>query len=79
MSDRTQSLLAPAVPSLTQAEDDAVTLAALLEALDRTGLALVVVTHNGRREVAFRDLHRATIAPVVAVSETVPGLLGLLR
>ena len=78
MSDRTHALLSPPVPALTQAEDDSVTLAALLDAMERTGLALHVVTEHGQRVYALRDLQRPS-ASIVAYARSLPSLLGLIR
>jgi hypothetical protein len=79
MSDRTHALLSPPVPALTQAEDDAVTLAALLEAMERTGLALQVIIEHGERIYLLRDINEPATAPVEAYARSLPSLLGLIR
>jgi hypothetical protein len=80
MSDRTHALLSPPVPALTPAEDDAVTLAALLDAMERTGLALqVIIPEHGQRIYLLRDINEPATAPIEAYARSLPSLLGLIR
>jgi len=66
MSDRTHALLSPPVPALTQAEDDAAAMAALLHLLAKTG-------YNLRVSSGWLVLSQGHDAQVMGI--TVPDLL----
>lgn len=79
MSDRTHRLLPPS-PALSLAEEDAATLARLLDVLGRwQGLALQVYPEQGSRtDYVLRDVRRMG-QPVVARADTLTDLLRQIR
>jgi hypothetical protein len=54
-------------------------MAALLDAMERTGLALQVIIEHGEHIYLLRDINEPATAPVEAYARSLPSLLGLIR